>query len=69
MKKSRRELFGKALAEFVARHVADHVTEAMDKACAKIGIETDDFTSIASRRVLERIEWESPRDSNDSSFL
>ena len=57
MKKSRSELFSKALAEYVARHAADHVTEAMDKVCAEIGIESDDFTSIASRRVLERIEW------------
>ena len=34
MKKSRSELFSNALAEYVARHAPDHVTEAMDKVCA-----------------------------------
>src|SRR2546429_8513645 len=58
MKKSRSELFSNALAEYVARHAPDHVTEAMDKVCADIGLERDEFTSAASRRGLEKSEWE-----------
>jgi predicted transcriptional regulator len=57
MKKSRSELFSNALAEYVARHAPDHVTEAMDKVCADVGLERDEFTSAASRRVLEKVEW------------
>ncbi len=57
MKKSRSELFSNALAEYVARHAPDHVTEAMDQVCAEIGVEPDAFVSEASRRVLERVEW------------
>jgi len=57
MKKSRSELFSNALAEYVARHAPDHVTETMNKVCAEVGLQHEDFTSAASRRVLERIEW------------
>jgi metal-responsive CopG/Arc/MetJ family transcriptional regulator len=57
MKKSRSELFSNALAEYVARHAPDHVTETMDQVCAEIGLEADPFVSAVSRRVLERSEW------------
>jgi metal-responsive CopG/Arc/MetJ family transcriptional regulator len=57
MKKSRSELFSNALAEYVARHAPDHVTEVMDQVCAEIGPEPDPFVSAASQRVLERSEW------------
>ena len=57
MKKSRSELFSNALAEYVARHAPDHVTETMNKVCAEVGLQHEDFTSAASRRVLERTEW------------
>jgi predicted transcriptional regulator len=57
MKKSRSELFSRALAEYVARHAPDHVTEAINQVCAEIGIEPDAFGSAAARRTLERVEW------------
>jgi Ribbon-helix-helix protein, copG family len=57
MKKSRSELFSRALTEYVARHAPDHVTEAMNKVCAEIGIEPEPFGSAAARRTLERVEW------------
>ena len=57
MKKSRSQLFSHALAEYVARHAPDHVTEMMNQVCADIGTEPDPFVSAASRRTLERSEW------------
>jgi len=57
MKKSRSELFSRALAEYVARHAPDQVTEAMNQVCADIGMEPDSFRSAAARRTLERVEW------------
>ncbi|MDD5558867.1 hypothetical protein [Candidatus Methylomirabilis sp.] len=57
MKKSRSELYSRALSEYLARHAPDHVTEAMDQVCAELGAEPDAFVSTASRRVLERSEW------------
>jgi metal-responsive CopG/Arc/MetJ family transcriptional regulator len=57
MKKSRSELYSRALGDYVARHVPDQVTEAMDKLCAELSVEPDDFVAGASRRILERSEW------------
>ena len=56
-KKSRSRLFSDALREYLARHAADEVTEAMNRVCAEIRDTKDRFVSSASRRVLERSEW------------
>ena len=56
-KKSRSRLFSDALREYLARHAADEVTEAMNRVCADLGATNDPFVSPASRRVLERSEW------------
>jgi metal-responsive CopG/Arc/MetJ family transcriptional regulator len=57
MKKSRSELFSRALAEYVARHAPDQVTETMNQVCDEISPESDAFVSAASHLVLGRIEW------------
>ncbi|MBI4559353.1 MAG: ribbon-helix-helix protein, CopG family [Candidatus Hydrogenedentes bacterium] len=57
LKKSRSELYRRALEEYVARHCEDHVTEAMNHACDEIGEESDTFISTAACRILERVEW------------
>lgn len=57
MGKSRSQLYNHALAEYVARHAPDRVTEAMDRVCTKLGQPTDSFVSTASRRILERSDW------------
>jgi antitoxin MazE6 len=57
MKRSRSEVYCRALAEYVARHAPDRVTEAMDRALAEIGEPTAQFVRTASRRVLERSDW------------
>jgi metal-responsive CopG/Arc/MetJ family transcriptional regulator len=55
--RSRSEVFSAALAEYVARHAPDEVTEAMDRVCADVGDQGDAFVSAAGRRVLENTEW------------
>jgi hypothetical protein len=57
MKKSRSEVFSRALSEYVARHAPDHVTETMNEVCDEIGLEPDRFISAASKRLLERTDW------------
>jgi predicted transcriptional regulator len=57
MKQSRSEVYSRALAEYVARHAPDRVTEAMDRALAEIGEHADQFVRTTSRRVLKRGEW------------
>jgi metal-responsive CopG/Arc/MetJ family transcriptional regulator len=56
-KKSRSQLFSLALAEYVARHAPEYVTEAQDRTCAEVGEVSDDFVFGAARRVLEHSEW------------
>lgn len=55
--KSRSQLFGEALREYLARHADDEITEAMNKVAAEVGEKTDDFVSGAACRVLEQVKW------------
>jgi len=54
---SRSGLYSRALAEYVARHAPDLVTEAMDSTLAEVDEQADAFVVAASRRVLERSDW------------
>ncbi len=56
-KKSRSQLFSDAVREYVARHAADEITEAMDRVCAELEPGTDKFTAAAARRTLQRVTW------------
>ena len=57
MKKSRSELYSRALSEYVARHSSDEATEAMNAALKEIGDASDGFVAAAAHKVLERAEW------------
>lgn len=57
LKRSRSEVYSRALAEYVARHAPDRVTEAMDRALDEIGEAADQFVRTASRRLLKRADW------------
>ena len=57
MKRSRSEVYSRALAEYLARHAPDRVTEAMDRALAELGEPADRFVRAAARRVLRRSDW------------
>jgi predicted transcriptional regulator len=56
-KRSRSQVYSRALAEYLARHTPDRVTAAMDRALEEIGEPTDPFVRAASRRVLKRSDW------------
>ena len=45
-----------ALAECVARHTADEVTEAINAVCDEVGNQHDAFVAAAGRRVVENTE-------------
>ena len=53
----RSEVFSAALAEYVARHAPDEVTEAVERVCVKVGDQPDAFVAAAARRVLKKTEW------------
>jgi predicted transcriptional regulator len=57
LKKSRSNLYTEAVAEYVARHEPEAVTEALNQLAKKLDAGPDEFASAAARRVLERSEW------------
>lgn len=56
-KRSRSQVFADALREYLSRHAAHEVTEAMNRVCAEQGLERDEFVSLAARRIIERSSW------------
>ena len=56
-RKSRSQLYSEAMAEYLARHTPDSVTEAMNSAWDLLGETDSEFVGAASRRVLERTTW------------
>ena len=57
-RKSRSRLYAEALAEYLARHAPDEVTEDMNRVVEQLGDSAADrFVAAAGRRVLERVEW------------
>lgn len=56
-KRSRSQLFSDALAEYLARHSGDEITEAMNRVVDATGDAVDPFTSAASQRAMARVEW------------
>jgi len=56
-KKSRSQLYAEAIAEYLARHAPDEVTEAMNEVADRVQESQDAFVSEAGRRLLEQVEW------------
>ena len=57
LKQSRSEVYSRALAEYLARHAPDEVTERMDRVVEELASEpADGFASAAARRLLGRTE-------------
>ena len=57
LKRSRSELYSRAVAEYLARHATDQVTEAMNEVLASVNEPADPFRMNAARRTLRRSEW------------
>jgi metal-responsive CopG/Arc/MetJ family transcriptional regulator len=58
LRKSRSQLYAEAVADYVARHDPEAVTEAMNRVCEEVGDQPDAAVSAAARRILRRTEWE-----------
>jgi predicted transcriptional regulator len=56
-KRSRSDVYARALSEYVARHAPDRVTEAMDRVLEEVNEPADGFAAHAARRTLKRSEW------------
>jgi metal-responsive CopG/Arc/MetJ family transcriptional regulator len=55
--KSRSQLYAEALAEYVARHSSDEITNAMNDACKRLGQPDKLFVRSAARRTLKKETW------------
>lgn len=55
--KSRSQLYTEAVAEYVARHDPEAMTEAMDAVCAEVDSHLDPEWRALTHHVLERSEW------------
>jgi hypothetical protein len=52
------QLYAEALAEYLAPHAPDEVTEAMNQVVERLdGPGPEPFLADAARRLLERAEW------------
>jgi len=56
-RKSRSQLYSDAIEEYVWRHAAEEITEAMDRVVELVGPNPDGFVSQAGRRRLAQSEW------------
>ena len=56
-KRSRSDVYARALSEYVARHAPDRVTEAMDRALGEVNEPADGFVSQAAHRTIKRSGW------------
>jgi predicted transcriptional regulator len=56
-RKSRSQLYAEALAEYLARHAPDEVTEGMNRVASQVEPGADPFVVAAGWRALERSEW------------
>lgn len=57
MQKSRSQLYSEAVADYLARHDTESVTERMNRVCEEVDSRPDSWLAAAGRRALERNEW------------
>ena len=55
--KSRSQIYAEAIAEYLARHAPDEVTEAMNRVADQLEGTSTPFPNAAARHVLDRSEW------------
>jgi metal-responsive CopG/Arc/MetJ family transcriptional regulator len=57
-RKSRSQLYAEALAEYLARHAPEAVTEAMNSVADQLGeTRSDPFVAGAAWRRLDTVKW------------
>ena len=55
--RSRSELYSSAMAQYLASHDPESVTEAIDRVVATLDQPVDDFPTEVARRTLADVEW------------
>jgi metal-responsive CopG/Arc/MetJ family transcriptional regulator len=55
--KSRSKLYAEAIAEYLARHATNEITESMNTVADRIGKTTEQFHTAAARSIIEQEPW------------
>ena len=57
-RRSRSQLYAEALAEYLARHAPDEVTEDMNAVIDQLGTAAGyPFVAVSARRILQSTDW------------
>lgn len=57
LKTSRSQLYSRAVREYVVRHDADQITDALNAFCEEEPSSYEAFAAAAARRTLRNSEW------------
>jgi len=57
VRKTRSKLYAEAIAEYLARHAPNDITESMNQVCDRIGVSADKFQGKAARQILSKESW------------
>jgi metal-responsive CopG/Arc/MetJ family transcriptional regulator len=57
VRKTRSKLYAEAIAEYLARHAPNDITESMNQVCDRIGVPVDKFQGKAARQILSKKTW------------
>jgi len=57
VRKTRSKLYAEAIAEYLARHAPNDITESMNEVCDRIGVPAEEFQDRAARQILSEEKW------------
>ena len=57
VRKTRSRLYAEAIAEYLARHAPNDITESMNQVCDRLGGASDKFQTKAGRSLLAKESW------------
>ncbi len=57
VRKTRSRLYAEAIAEYLARHAPNDITESMNQVCDRLGVGVDQFQTKAARSLLAKESW------------
>jgi hypothetical protein len=57
LKKTRSQLYAEVIAEYLARHAPNDITESMNQICDHLGTSNDGFQTKAARKLLSKETW------------
>lgn len=56
-RKTRSQLYAEAIAEYLARHAPDDITERMNRVWDRLSAEETEFTTEAARQTFSKESW------------